>query len=409
MHAIERRIHWAVGVALAAACTPAQPAPPPELAATASPSALPTTPPSASEAQAPAPSTSAPPPPPTSTVPPPLRIDAMALCTAYQRRVAADPKGPKRQTPTRDVPVSQRQLEDAGHVEAHAQGGEAVCRITWERAPISRTVMVAPRCCPPITQPCPPASPEPVPAEHAKVETAWIQADGSVRTSSLAWETWIGEPPRQPYCGRRTEGLAQPSRPTPHDLAGALAAMAELEAQAVLAFVRLGAELRERGAPPELVARARRAARDEARHARIARRLARARGAAVQRLERPRFEARTDVALARENAIEGCVNETYGATVATWLAATVTDPELAGAFAEIARDERAHAALAWDVAAWITARLSPEDAADVARARTEAEQRVRDGAGGAGPLEAPPAVARALAESLFSAADGRDG
>ena len=42
----------------------------------------------------------------------------------------------------------------------------------------------------------------------------------------------------------------------------------------------------------------------------------------------------------------------------------------------VARDELAHAALSWDVARWIEARLSPEERAEVARERGAAERQL---------------------------------
>jgi hypothetical protein len=66
-----------------------------------------------------------------------------------------------------------------------------------------------------------------------------------------------------------------------------------------------------------------------------------------------------DVAL--ENAVEGCVRETYGAVVGLVGASTVQDVELGRAMRSIASDECRHAELAWAVHAWLLPRLSADE------------------------------------------------
>jgi hypothetical protein len=72
-------------------------------------------------------------------------------------------------------------------------------------------------------------------------------------------------------------------------------------------------------------------------------------------------------AIARENAVEGCVRETWGAVVALRQSRLATEPSVRAAMRRIARDEVRHAELAWAVDAWVRPRL--------ARA---ARKRVRD-------------------------------
>jgi hypothetical protein len=74
--------------------------------------------------------------------------------------------------------------------------------------------------------------------------------------------------------------------------------------------------------------------------------------------------------IAIENAVEGCVRETFGALVTSYQAAHACDPEIARLMASIARDETRHAALSWAVARWARRRLGPE-----AQARIEARCR----------------------------------
>jgi hypothetical protein len=64
--------------------------------------------------------------------------------------------------------------------------------------------------------------------------------------------------------------------------------------------------------------------------------------------------------VAIENAVEGCVGETFGALLASWQAANAGDPEIARLMRSIARDETRHAALAWAIARWAWVRLDAE-------------------------------------------------
>ncbi|MGZ5970553.1 MAG: ferritin-like domain-containing protein [Polyangiales bacterium] len=210
-----------------------------------------------------------------------------------------------------------------------------------------------------------------------------------------------------PNCaiGRRPEGLAR-LRARRDGAGDFLARIARLEAASVPAFGRFVRELRAHRAPRALVARAVRARRDEVRHARVMTRLAEKYGASVPSAEIGALPVRALEAVALDNAIEGCVRETYGALVASFQAQHASDPEIAAAMRTIARDETAHAALSWDFAKWATARLDEESRARVEAARTRA----------LGELEAeletePPAEAvsiagfptRAQAKALFTA------
>jgi len=174
--------------------------------------------------------------------------------------------------------------------------------------------------------------------------------------------------------GRRPEGLSEAAfaagGATP---AGWLARAAFLEAASVDAFRALGRDLHALGAPRRLRRAASRAARDERRHARRMRSLARRHGAVVPAPEvRPPTAAPTLAKVAAHNAAEGCVRETFGALVARFQAASAGDRELASAMARIAADEARHAALAWEIDAWARRRLGPEERERLDRAREDA-------------------------------------
>jgi hypothetical protein len=146
--------------------------------------------------------------------------------------------------------------------------------------------------------------------------------------------------------------------------------MARLEAASVFAFRELRVELRAHGAPRALVRAAERAARDETRHARATRALARRYGANVPPPVVERRPVRSLEAIALDNATEGCVRETFGALVAHHQAHTARDPVVSAAMKRIARDETRHAALAYDIDAWATQRLGR-----LARRRVDAAKR----------------------------------
>ena len=178
--------------------------------------------------------------------------------------------------------------------------------------------------------------------------------------------------------GRRPPGLARTRRPRAGDAVGDFfAGASHLEAASVLAFEILGDELRRLGAPAELVRAAGRSARDEIRHARMTARIARRRGAEPVEARVKRRRARLPVAIAVENAVEGCVRETFGALVAAWQAAHAADREIARTMARIAADETRHAALAWAIAGWLEPRLGKAAKRTVLAARRRAVESLR--------------------------------
>jgi hypothetical protein len=199
-----------------------------------------------------------------------------------------------------------------------------------------------------------------------------------------------------PICeGRRPEGqgAAPPAARARGEAGDWLARAAFLEGVSVPAFARLGRELEAHGAPAALVRGARRAAADEVRHRRMMTALARRFGAEPAPLpERFPSHVRPLVAVAAENAAEGCVREALGAVIARVQAARAGDRAVRAGLRAIARDEARHAELAFRVRAWSHARLS---AGERRRVRAAAE----------GELDAVAAEARAAAPSPALARD----
>lgn len=179
--------------------------------------------------------------------------------------------------------------------------------------------------------------------------------------------------------GRRPAGL-QPSAAARvrecKPLGAFLAEQARLEAASVPAFQRLASELHRLGAV-QLAVAARRSARDEVRHTELVRRLAQRWGA---RMVAPRVAAarcaRTPFEIAHENAVEGCVRETFGALVAWQQSLRARDPLVARTMRSIAADETRHAQLSWQVASFIEPKLSARECLALDRARSAALEQL---------------------------------
>ena len=178
--------------------------------------------------------------------------------------------------------------------------------------------------------------------------------------------------------GRRPSGLVATKRKRGghgvSELGAYFAEIAHLEAASVHAFHMLERELVDHGAPQRLTRAAARAARDEIRHARVTSRLARRFGGVPQTPRVVQRTRRSLVSIACENAVEGCVRETFGALEATWQAKNAADGEVRSKMARIAVDETRHAALAWAVHQWAWTKLDARGQRRVLRARRDAVQ-----------------------------------
>jgi hypothetical protein len=204
-------------------------------------------------------------------------------------------------------------------------------------------------------------------------QTVHVTKDGVVSMGERQMGTATSG--NRPFCmtGRRPAGLAA-ARQRAHrtELGAYFAAAARLEAASVFAFERLAQELSALGADAALVKDAARSALDEIRHAHVMGALAERFGGQLLPVEVAPHAARSAFAIALENAVEGCVRETYGALVALHQAGTALDPEVRRALAVIAEDESRHAQLSWRVAAWLESQLSPDEQRLLAAARQAA-------------------------------------
>ncbi len=245
-------------------------------------------------------------------------------------------------------------------------------------------------------------------------ETAYLVDANGATTVTKQVDTPAKANCQRPFLGRRTDGLAlsfDGGAPLPSAAGDFFAECTEMEAASVFSFARLDEELAAMGArrAHPLRRRARRSSADEARHARTMRALARRFGR--QPAPAPRVPSagvrRTALAIAVENAVEGCVNETWAAVVATVQAREAADPRVRAALRGIARDETRHAALARDVDRFLDGVLTPAERAAVERARAEAvadlAQRLETAAEVPADLRALGLPSAAAARALFSA------
>jgi hypothetical protein len=100
--------------------------------------------------------------------------------------------------------------------------------------------------------------------------------------------------------------------------------------------------------------------------------LARRHGALMPEVDILPFQPRSLEAMCTENAVEGCVRETFGALVTGWQARTAGDAEVRRALGPISRDELRHAELAWAVDTWAAGRLTPPERERILQLRSEA-------------------------------------
>jgi hypothetical protein len=200
-----------------------------------------------------------------------------------------------------------------------------------------------------------------------------VRPDGVVDLGTAQEGAWM----KPTGCGR-SPGWSEPEAPRSRARSAGeyLAHAAHLEAASVVAFERVALELAALGAPAALVARAHQAAIEETAHAEILGRLARAHGVEPVTVATRPYALRDAVELAVDNAIEGCVNETYGALVLHVQALRAEDALTRAAFASVAADEASHAELSADLADWLDTRLSDAERAAVRAAAMHARRQI---------------------------------
>ncbi|WNG38739.1 ferritin-like domain-containing protein [Archangium violaceum] len=208
--------------------------------------------------------------------------------------------------------------------------------------------------------------------------------------------------------GRRPVGLRVAGRVICEDALGRhFAQAAHLEAASINAFLRLREELALHGADVALQDAALVSALEEVVHTDVSTRLARRFGATPRRPEVETLPLRSLREVALDNAVEGCVRETFGALVAHHQALHARDAEVRGVMARIAEDETRHAELSWAIDRWAREQLPATERDALREAQREAIATLREEV--AAPLDAvlvteagmpTPEVAASLVDSL---------
>lgn len=213
-----------------------------------------------------------------------------------------------------------------------------------------------------------------------------------------------------PNCavGRRPAGLRAAGAVACTDALGRhFAAVAHLEAASINAFLRLREELALHGADAALQDAALMSALEEVMHTDVSARLAHRYGATPRSPQVEALPPRPLREVALDNAVEGCVRETFGALVAHHQALHARDAEVRGAMARIAEDETRHAELSWAIHRWASEQLPAAEREALRQAQREAVATLREEV--AAPLEdglvteagmPSPEVAVALVDSL---------
>ncbi|HVG59120.1 MAG TPA: ferritin-like domain-containing protein [Hyalangium sp.] len=184
-----------------------------------------------------------------------------------------------------------------------------------------------------------------------------------------------------PNCviGRRPVGLRASDGVVCADALGRhFASAAHLEAASIKAFLRLREELALHGAAVALQDAALVSALEEVLHTDVSTRLARRFGATPRRPEVAELPLRSLFEVALDNAVEGCVRETFGALVGHYQALHARDPEVREAMTRIADDETRHAELAWAIDRWAREQLPAAERDALREAQREAVVRLRE-------------------------------
>lgn len=179
--------------------------------------------------------------------------------------------------------------------------------------------------------------------------------------------------------GRRPAGLRalEPGdHRSVHDVGDHFALVARLEAASVRAFVQLHDELEHHGASADLKFRCLVAAAEEVEHAQRVAGLAKRFGGVTPLAVVEERPVRSLFDLALDNAVEGCVRETYGALLAHHQALHATDVEVRTVMAQIAADETRHAELSWHIHEWLVGQLTSEERQALHGAQRAAVERL---------------------------------
>ena len=151
-----------------------------------------------------------------------------------------------------------------------------------------------------------------------------------------------------------------------------LADMAAMETAAITAFEYLARELEAYDAPQALITRAREAVVEETRHAEMAGLLSASYDADMPEVRVDDFCLRSLYEIALENAVEGCVNETFAAACGLWQSESAELEVFRQVIGHITEEEMGHAELSWDIHQWVMPQLSELEQEQIRIAQVEA-------------------------------------
>ena len=164
------------------------------------------------------------------------------------------------------------------------------------------------------------------------------------------------------YEGRVHGSIPKTKRnPSNSVLGNYFARVSNAEASSIAAFLQLRKELKFHNAPQGLLDRCFLAAKQEVDHARVMIKLAELHQGKLAPFIFGKFEPRTLLELTLDNAVEGCIFETFSALKLLQQAKKSDHPVLTQTLKQIALDEISHAELAWDIHKYLMTKLSKEE------------------------------------------------
>lgn len=177
-----------------------------------------------------------------------------------------------------------------------------------------------------------------------------------------------------PVPGRMPEGcnIELAETQTAQALGNYFANMVAMETAAITAFDYLVRELTAYQAPQALIDLALAAIQEETEHAQMAGLLAQAYTTEPSPLALQDFQLRSLYEIALENAVEGCINETFAAACGWWQAERAEFASFRTVIAHISEEETRHAALSWAIHAWAMPQLTELQRAQIQQAQIEA-------------------------------------
>ncbi len=181
------------------------------------------------------------------------------------------------------------------------------------------------------------------------------------------------------FCGvgRLAEGVEAVSEG--QGLGRVLADMAAHEAAAVIAFEQLGRELEAHRLHRSFQRGAATAAWEEQQHVQLVGSLATQHGGRFAVRRRGQAPIRSIEELAFDNAVEGCVRETFGSLLGAYQARHAAHPGVRRVMAAVSADEIGHGAWSWELAKQLERRLPLAKRRQTREARDQALQTLSKG------------------------------